>query len=80
MISVQPILWAELISCGLYTNTSEPPCDNSMFQRAGGSQCTKKKADNDITQAVVKAATAITSALVDSKKSSGISTSYVLSS
>ena len=61
-------IWAELISSGLYTNSSEPPCDNSMFQRAEGKQCTKKKADNDFTQVVVNTAIAITSALVYSKK------------
>ena len=36
-------IWAELIASGLYSNTSDPPSENSMFQRAGGSSSGKKK-------------------------------------
>ena len=36
-------IWAELIAGGLYSNTSDPPPENSMFQKAGGGSSGQKK-------------------------------------
>ena len=36
-------IWAELIAGGFYSSTSDPPSENSMFQRAGGSSSGQKK-------------------------------------
>ena len=62
-------IWAELIASGLYPSTSEPPHENSMFQRAGGNSSSQKKKDQGgsaIAQALSEAATAITCALTQS--------------
>ena len=62
-------IWAELIASGLYPSTSEPPHENSMFQKAGGSSASQKKKDQSgsaIAQALSEAATAITCALTQS--------------
>ena len=36
-------IWAELVCSGLYTSTEEPPCKNSMFQRAEGDSSSHEK-------------------------------------
>ena len=43
---MQLCIWAELIAGGLYSSTSDPPSENSMFQRAGGSSSGQKKRYN----------------------------------
>ena len=67
-------IWAELIASGLYPSTSEPPYQNSMFQRAGGSSSSQRKRDQGgtaFTEALTEAATAITCALTQSGSSKG---------
>ena len=65
-------IWAELITSGLYPSTSEPPYDNSMFQRAGGNSSQKKdQSGSAIAQALSQAATAITCALTSSPAAKG---------
>ena len=65
-------IWAELVSSGLYASTDEPPCNNSMFQRAGGgpSSSSKRKHDQEpgVTQALTEAASAIVNVLTSANR------------
>ena len=58
-------IWAELVSSGLYTSTEERPCNNSMFQRAGGGSIGKKKQDQS-ESGIAQALTAFTQVLTGS--------------
>ena len=60
-------IWAQLISSDLYTSTEEPPCNNSMFQRAGDSSSSKKQ-DSEQVRCCSSPITAFTQVLTGATK------------
>ena len=58
---MQFCIWAELIVGGM-CSTDWPPCNNSMFKRAGVGDGASKKNESHVTQALMNVITAALSA------------------